>query len=126
MMKTASPIRMAMCRRYGAEIVLAEDVQAAFARVKEVEADEGRSFVHPFEGPKTALGTATLGLEFIRQAPDLDAVSVAIGGGGLASGMSPAVKPMAPGCQLFGVAPTGPGSRSHTVGRAEGRGKGGQ
>ena len=118
MMKTASPIRMAMCRRYGAEIVLAEDVQAAFARVKEVEADEGRSFVHPFEGPKTALGTATLGLEFIRQAPDLDAIIVAIGGGGLAAGVSAAVKQAAPGCQIFGVEPTGADSmsRSFTAG----------
>lgn len=114
MTKTASPIRMEMCRRYGADIVLADDVQAAFALVKEVEAAEGRSFVHPFEGPKTALGTATLGLEFIRQAPGLDAVVVAIGGGGLAAGVAAAVKQAAPGCQVFGVEPTGADSMSRS------------
>lgn len=114
MIKTASPIRMAMCRRYGAEIVLADDVQSAFEKVKEVEAAEGRSFVHPFEGPKTALGTATLGLEFIRQAPDLDAVIVAIGGGGLAAGASAAIKQAAPTCRIFGVEPTGADSMSRS------------
>lgn len=114
MMKTASPIRMTMCRRYGAEIVLAEDVKAAFEKVGEVEAAEGRSFVHPFEGPKTALGTATLGLEFIRQAPELDAVIVAIGGGGLAAGVSAAIKQAAPNCQIFGVEPVGADSMSRS------------
>jgi threonine dehydratase len=114
MMKTASPYRMEMCRRYGAEIVLADDVRAAFARVKEIEADDGRSFVHPFEGPKTTLGTATLGLELMRQAPDLDAVVVAIGGGGLASGVAAAVKQVKPGCQVFGVEPIGADSMSRS------------
>src|SRR5690606_17317633 len=101
------PYRIEMCRRYGAEIVLAEDVQAAFALVKEVERAEGRSFVHPFEGPGTTLGTATLGLEFIRQAPDLDAVIVAVGGGGLVAGVAAAVKQAKPGCLVLGVEPEG-------------------
>ncbi len=115
MTRTASPYRMAMCRRYGAEIVLADDVQAAFARVKEVEAAEGRTFVHPYEGPKTHLGTATVGLELIRQAPDLDAVIVAIGGGGLAAGVAAAVKQARPGCQVIGVEPVGADSMSRSL-----------
>ncbi len=114
MTRTASPYRMAMCRRYGAEIVLADDVQAAFARVKEIESAEGRSFVHPFEGPNTTLGTATVGLELIRQAPDLDAVIVAIGGGGLAAGVAAAVKQAKPGCLVFGVEPEGADSMSRS------------
>jgi threonine dehydratase len=115
MMKTASPYRVAMCRRYGAEIELAQDIQAAFVRVKEIESDEGRTFVHPFEGPQTIRGTATVGLEFIRQAPDLDAVIVAIGGGGLAAGVSAAIKQARPGCQVIGVEPEGADSMSRSL-----------
>lgn len=115
MMRTASPYRMAMCRRYGAEIVLADDVQAAFALVKEIETAEGRSFVHPFEGPNTILGTATVGREFVTQAPDLDAVIVAIGGGGLAAGVAAAVKQAKPGCTVYGVEPVGADSMSRSL-----------
>lgn len=122
MMRTASPYRVAMCRRYGAEIVLADDIQTAFAKVKEVEAEEGRSFVHPYEGPQTTLGTATVGLEFIRQAPELDAVIVAVGGGGLAAGVATAVKQAKPGCLVLGVEPEGADSmsRSFRSGKPEG------
>lgn len=114
MVKTASPYRMAMCRGYGADIVLADDIQAAFARVKEVEAAEGRSFVHPFEGPMTTLGTATLGFELVRQAPDLDAVIVAVGGGGLAAGVAAAVKQTKPNCLVLGVEPEGADTMSRS------------
>jgi threonine dehydratase len=91
MPKSANPARVAACRWWGAEVDLVEDVHRAFARVREIEADEGRTFVHPFEGPRTALGTATLGMEFCDQAPDLDAVIVPIGGGGLCAGVATAV-----------------------------------
>jgi threonine dehydratase len=107
MPKTASPFRVARCRELGAEVELVEDVHRAFDRVKEIEAGEGRSFVHPFEGPKTALGTATLGLEFVEQVPDLDAVVVPIGGGGLCAGVAAAVKLASPHTLVFGVEPEG-------------------
>ena len=63
--------------------------------------------MHPFEGPRTALGTATLGLEFMEQVPDLDAVVVPIGGGGLCAGVAAAVKLARPGCRVIGVEPEG-------------------
>jgi threonine dehydratase len=63
--------------------------------------------VHPFEGPLTALGTATLGLELVTQVPDLEAVVVPIGGGGLAAGVAAAVKLASPGTRVFGVEPEG-------------------
>ena len=63
--------------------------------------------MHPFEGPRTALGTATLGLELMEQVPDLDAVIVPIGGGGLCAGVAAAVKLVAAGCLVFGVEPEG-------------------
>jgi threonine dehydratase len=107
MPKSANPFRVAACRELGAEVELVEDVHQAFARVKQIEAEEGRSFVHPFEGPLTALGTATLGLELLEQVPDLDAVIVPIGGGGLCAGVAAAVKLARPSCQVFGVEPEG-------------------
>jgi threonine dehydratase len=107
MPRTANPFRVERCRRHGAEVVLVDDVQEAFARVQQIQETEGRIFVHPYEGPLTALGTATLGLEFLAQAPDLDAVIVPIGGGGLCAGVSCAVKQLNPRCLVFGVEPVG-------------------
>jgi len=107
MPKTADPFRIKKCRAYGAEVLLADDVAQAFAWVQEIEQDEGRFFVHPFESFETVLGTATVGLEFCEQVADLDAVIIPIGGGGLCAGMATAVKLMQPNCQVFGVEPRG-------------------
>jgi len=105
--KSANPARVARCRQLGAEVVLVDHIAEAFDRVQEIEAGEGRTFVHPFEGPRTALGTATLGDELLDQAPELDAVIVPIGGGGLAAGIAAAVKQRRPEVQVYGVEPTG-------------------
>jgi threonine dehydratase len=107
MPKTASPYRIRGCRDFGAEVELADDVHLAFRRVQEIASTEGRTFVHPFEGPLTALGTATLGLEICDQVPDLDAVIVPIGGGGLCAGVAAAVKLARPRARVFGVEPKG-------------------
>ena len=84
MPKNANPFRIQVCRELGAEVELVDNVHQAFARVREIEAQEGRVFVHPYEGPKTALGTASVGLEFMEQVAaagdTLDAVIVATGG----------------------------------------------
>ncbi|MGH8249833.1 MAG: threonine ammonia-lyase [Steroidobacteraceae bacterium] len=103
----ANPFRVEQCRQYGAEIEFVADFHAGFRRVEEIRDAEGRSFIHPFEGMRTAMGTATLGLEFLEQAPDLDAVIVPIGGGGLAAGVSSAIKLGKPGCRVLGVEPFG-------------------
>jgi threonine dehydratase len=109
--RTASPVRIERCRALGAEVVLVADVHEAFATVKEIETTEGRTFVHPFEGPLTALGTATVGLELGDQAAalgtSLDAVVVAVGGGGLCAGIAAAVKQMRPECVVYAVEPEG-------------------
>jgi threonine dehydratase len=107
MPQNANPFRVARCRELGAEVELVADVHVAFDRVHAIEREEGRTFVHPFEGPLTALGTATLGLEFVEQASGLDAVIVPIGGGGLCAGVSAAVKQARPECRVFGVEPVG-------------------
>ena len=107
MPKTADPYRVERCRRLGAEVELAEDVHAAFDLAQTIERAEGRTFVHPFEGPRTALGTAMLGHELMRQDPALEAVIVPVGGGGLAAGVSAAVKLLKPECLVIGVEPAG-------------------
>ena len=121
MPRSANPARVAGSRAYGAEVVLVDDVHQAFARVKEIEAEEGRTFIHPFEGPLTALGTATVGLELCAQAPGLDAVIVPIGGGGLCAGISAAVKQLSPQTLVFGVEPEGADSmhKSFASGKPE-------
>jgi threonine dehydratase len=116
MPKTANPVRVAGSRELGAEVVLTDDIQQAFAEVERLQQAEGRFFVHPFEGPRTALGTATLGLEFCEQAGRLDAVIVPIGGGGLAAGVAAAVKQSQPQCRVFGVEPTGADSMHRSFG----------
>ena len=107
MPKSANPFRVTRCRELGAEVDLVDDVHKAFDRVHEIERTEGRTFVHPFEGPRTALGTATVGLELMEQAPGLDAVVVPIGGGGLCAGLATAVKLIRPETLVFGVEPAG-------------------
>ncbi len=107
MIQAANPSRVAACRSFGAEVVLAEDVHEAFELVERVQRDEGRFFVHPFEGRSVALGTGTVGLEICEQADDFDVLIVPIGGGGLIGGIANAVKQIRPNCQIIGVEPTG-------------------
>ena len=108
MIKTANAFRVELCRRFGADLEFAETAHIGFERVREIERDERRAFIHPFEGRRTALGTATVGLELCEQttAP-LDAVVVPVGGGGLCAGISSAIKAIWPACSVFGVEPTG-------------------
>ncbi len=104
---SAPQLRIKRCEELGAEIVLVDNIQVGFERVKEIEREEHRVQVHPFEGPHTTAGIATLGLEFYRQTGGMDLVVIPIGGGGLASGMSTAIKLCNPQCEIYGVEPTG-------------------
>jgi threonine dehydratase len=119
MFRSANPLRVGQCRAWGAEVEFADDAHAAFRRVEELRVAEQRPLIHPFEGIGAALGSATLGLELLEQAPDLDAVIVPIGGGGLCAGVAAAVKLARPACQVFGVEPVGADSmhRSFAAGR---------
>ncbi|MEL7297973.1 MAG: threonine/serine dehydratase [Pseudomonadota bacterium] len=115
MLASASPVRVARCEAYGAEVVTAPDVHTAFDIAERIAAEERRTFIHPFEGVTTALGTAGVGRELIHSAPDLDAVIVPIGGGGLAAGVSAAIKLAAPNCKVFGVEPYGADSMHQSL-----------
>ena len=107
MLKTANPARVALCHAFGAEVLMAEDGARGFAMVRQIEAAEGRYFVHPFNGYRTVLGTATLGAEWAGQSGGLDALILPIGGGGLAAGVACAFKQAMPGLTIYGVEPEG-------------------
>jgi len=107
MLGSASPARVARCKQLGAEVLMSTGGAAAFALADQLRIEEGRTFVHPFDGPLTALGTATLGLEFAEQAGALDALIVPVGGGGLIAGVASAFKAVQPRCRIYGVEPEG-------------------
>ena len=121
MIMNASPVRIEACRQFGAEVILASDVHAAFEMVEEIRENEGRFFVHPFEGPHVALGTGTVGLEICEQIGEFDAIVIPIGGGGLCAGIAGTVKQINPGCTVIGVEPEGADSmhRSFASGKPE-------
>lgn len=121
MPETANPARVEGCRQLGAEVVLVADVHAAFEEVGRIEREEGRTFIHPFEGPLTVLGTATAGWEMAHDAGPLDDVIVPIGGGGLIAGVASAFAAVQPACRVWGVEPAGADTmhRSFASGRPE-------
>jgi threonine dehydratase len=124
MIATADPVRIAAARAFGADVILAPNGVEAFAMAERIRDDEGRSFVHPFEGPLTALGTGTLGLELHEQAGELDAVIIAVGGGGLAGGVASALRQLQPHIRIIGVEPSGADTmhRSFAAGTPQSRG----
>lgn len=115
MPETANPAKVKRCKSMGTEVVLVDSVHTAFEKVKEIEQDEDRSFIHPFEGPLTALGTATVGLELSEQVSDLDAVIVPVGGGGLIAGIASCMKQLDPELKIYGVEPEGADSMSRSL-----------
>jgi len=121
MMRSANPSRVASCKSYGAEVVIAEDVHQAFELAQKIRDLEGRFFVHPFEGENIALGTGTVGLEVCEQAEEFDAIVIPVGGGGLIAGISNAVKQLRPDVEVIGVEPMGADSmhRSFASGKPE-------
>lgn len=119
MLRSANPSRVAACSAFGAEVVFADDVHQAFEVAEAIEKDEGRFLVHPFEGAPVATGTGTLGLEICEQAPDVEAIIVPVGGGGLIGGIANAVKRVKPDCQVIGVEPVGADTMSRSLAAGE-------
>ncbi len=107
MPRTANPARVERVRALGGRIVFGETIDELIGIVERLRADEGRFLMHPFEGPHTVEGTATVALELLADAPDLDAVVVPVGGGGLIAGIASAVHRVSPACRVYGVEPAG-------------------
>ena len=114
MQSSANPYRIARTKAQGAEVVIKEPGAPTFAEAERLVREENRTFIHPFEGLHTSLGTAGVGLEMMEDIPHLDAVVVACGGGGLISGVSAAVKLSNPDCKVYGVEPKGADSMSQS------------
>ncbi|OED34407.1 hypothetical protein AB833_32225 [Chromatiales bacterium (ex Bugula neritina AB1)] len=115
MPKTANPYRVACCKALGADVEFGEDISELISIVNNLQRDEGRTMVHPFEGQHTFEGTATIGLELCNDIPDLDAVIVPVGGGGLIAGIAAAVKQLNSNCLVFGVEPEGAQGMSQSL-----------
>lgn len=121
MIASANPVRIAACCAYGAEVVLADDVHEAFKAAERIQEEEGRFFVHPFEGVDIATGTGTVGLEICEQCDLFDALIIPVGGGGLIGGISNAVKKIRPQCEIIGVEPEGADSLHRSFAAGEPR-----
>jgi threonine dehydratase len=121
MPRFAPLIKVATCRRFGAEVVLhGESFADAKARADELAGSSGLAYVHGFDDPAVIAGQGTIGLELIEQVPQLDAVIVPVGGGGLIAGVSLAVKSLRPEMEVIGVEAEGmPGfSAARAAGKA--------
>ncbi len=122
MIRAANPARIAACRELGADVVLADDVHAAFEIAERIRQEEGRFLVHPFEGSAIAAGTGTVGLEICEQCDDFDSLLVPVGGGGLIGGIASAVKQLRPDCEIIGIEPHGADTMSRSFAADEPRG----
>ena len=103
----ANKYRMEQIKRLGAELVLCETIEEAGATAKRHVEEEGRIFVHPYEGWHVARGTGTVAAEICCQMPDIEALIVSIGGGGLMAGIANYMKQKAPHVDILGVEPEG-------------------
>ena len=91
-------------RSYGADVVLVSgSYDEASAYAEKLCRERGMTFVHPFDDPDVIAGQGTIGLEILEQMPDVDAVLVPVGGGGLISGLAYAIKQRKPSCKVYGV-----------------------
>jgi threonine dehydratase len=106
MWRTASPLKIAAARGYGATIdTEAPDIPAAFERLDALIAETGRTLVHPYDDPVVMAGQGTVGLEILDDVPDADVVLVQVGGGGLVSGIATAIKGRRPEARVVAIEP---------------------
>jgi threonine dehydratase len=108
MAENATRPKVAATRGYGAEVVLHGTIwDEANEKAKQLVRDRGLTYIHPFDDLQLIAGQGTLGLELIRDWPDVDIIVVPIGGGGLISGISMAVKAVKPSVKVIGVESSG-------------------
>jgi len=89
---------------WGANVVLHGDVLAeSAAEAHRLEREEGLFFIHPYDDPAVMAGQGTMALEMFEDVPDLDALIVATGGGGLIAGTAVVARHLAPKCKIYGV-----------------------
>ena len=104
---TTPTIKVDAVRALGGEVVLSGDAyDDAYKHARELERDQRLTFIHPFDDPAVIAGQGTIGAEILKQAgPDIDAVFVPIGGGGLIAGIATCIKLQHPHIRIIGVEP---------------------
>jgi threonine dehydratase len=120
MAENATPSKIEATKGYGAEVVLHGQIwDEANEKALELVESQGLTYIHPFDDDQLIMGQGTVGLEIVRDWPDVDVVIVPIGGGGLISGVSMAVKAHNPKIRVIGVESSGAPGMQRSV--AEGR-----
>lgn len=103
-------------KRLGAEVCLVPGVyDDAYSKAVELKEEFGYTFVHPFDDPLVIAGQGTIGLEIIEEMPDIEAIVVPVGGGGLISGIAFAVKTLRPDIKVYGVQAAGAPSMERSL-----------
>ena len=116
MPKTTPLIKVEFTKKYGAEVILYGDVyDDAYQKAKELEAQEGYVFVHPFNDADVLEGQGTIALEILEELPQTEVIVVPIGGGGLISGIACAAKQLKPDIKIIGVEPSGAASATEAL-----------
>ena len=103
-------------KSYGAEVCLVEGVyDDAYKKALELRDEKGYTFIHPFNDEDVIIGQGTIALELVEQLPDLDAVIVPVGGGGLIAGIAYTIKTLIPHVKVYGVEATGAPSMKNSI-----------
>jgi threonine dehydratase len=106
MPKFAALVKVTNCRHFGADVVLhGADLTEARAHAAMLAEREGLTFIHPFDNPDVIAGQGTIALEILEQTPDIEAIVVPVGGGGLIAGIGTVIKAKRPDITVIGVEP---------------------
>jgi threonine dehydratase len=107
MPRTTPAIKIQAVRDRGGRIVLFGDTyDEAYQHARQMEAEKGMTFIHPYDDPDVIAGQGTIGMEILRQHPDpIEAIFIAVGGGGLIAGVAAYVKFLRPEIRIIGVEP---------------------
>jgi threonine dehydratase len=99
----ASISKQIATRSYGGRVILSgKSLAESLAQARKLE-EEGRTFIHPFDDEDIIAGQGTIGLEIVSQLPEVEAILIPVGGGGLIAGIATAVKSMLPQASIIGV-----------------------
>ncbi|HET7260502.1 MAG TPA: threonine ammonia-lyase [Casimicrobiaceae bacterium] len=106
MPRFAALVKVTNCRRFGANVVLhGADLSEARSEAEAIAERDGLTFIHPFDNERVIAGQGTVALEVLEQTPDLQAIVVPVGGGGLLAGIGTVIKARRADVQVIGVEP---------------------
>ena len=108
MPRGVSDTTVRVCQAYGAAVLLEGDVyDDTLALAHRIEREQGKTLIHPYADPLVIAGQGTIGLEILDDLPDVELIIVAVGGGGLITGIALAVRSSRPAVEIVGVEPEG-------------------